>query len=408
MSMLQAVKIKEGVYWVGAIDWNIRDYHGYTLPGTTYNAYLVLGEKVALIDGTYPGHEWQMIERIESVIPLEKIDYIVANHIEIDHSGSLPMLAKKLPNVPIYMTEIAKKGFARHYDTEGWNIHTIKNLENLELGGKTLTFLEAPFLHWPDSMFTYLGEDKVLFPNDAFGQHIASSARFDDELGIDVALEHAAKFVANLIVPLSPKVLKKLGEVTELGVPIEMIAPSHGIIWRSHAADIINAYVNWAKGVSKNKITIVYDTMHYSTGTAAQYIAEGAISEGVEVKFDLLKDGRYEGVHRSDVVRDILDSKAVIVGSPTLEDYPLPTVAGFLYYLAGIRPGKQEQKKIGFAFGSNGGKGGAPKVITELMQKAGIEIWHEPVEFTYRPQADDKEKFFKLGQEIAKAVKQMP
>ncbi|MBO5002661.1 MBL fold metallo-hydrolase, partial [Methanocorpusculaceae archaeon] len=172
--MLQAVKIKEGVYWVGAIDWNIRDYHGYTLPGTTYNAYLVLGEKVALIDGTYPGHEWQMIERIESVIPLEKIDYIVANHIEIDHSGSLPMLAKKLPNVPIYMTEVAKKGFARHYDTKDWNIHTIKNLEALELGGKTLTFLEAPFLHWPDSMFTYLGEDKVLFPNDAFGQHIAS------------------------------------------------------------------------------------------------------------------------------------------------------------------------------------------------------------------------------------------
>jgi len=405
---MKATKLAEGVYWVGVIDWNLRDYHGYTLPGTTYNAYLVVGSKhVALIDSAYPGQEYQLLERIKDVIDPKKIDIIVANHVEMDHSGTLPLLTKMLPNVPIYCTEVAVKGLGKHYDTTGWNFKPVKSLDKIELGGKTLVFVEAPMLHWPDSMFTYLAEDKILFPNDAFGQHIASCERFDDELGKDVALAHAQKFFANLITPLAPRVLKKLDEVTKLGIPIDVVAPSHGIIWRSYAADILGAYVNWSHGVAKNKVTIVYDTMHHSTDRMAQMIAEGVMSEGVAVKVCLLKDGRYEGNHRSNIVSDVLDSKAVLVGSPTLQDEVYPTVADFLSYLHGLQPGRLTHKKIGCAFGSQGGHGGAVAIITECLKKAGIETINDGFEIYYRPDSAELKKCYELGQDIARRVKAM-
>lgn len=402
---MKATELAKGVYWVGAIDWNLRDYHGYTLPGTTYNAYLVVGEKIALIDTTYPGFEGQMLDRVASIIDPLKIDYVIANHVEMDHSGGLPKIAKMLPGVPIYCTEEGVKGFNRHYDTEGWNFHVIKSGETLDLGGKTLVFLEAPMLHWPDSMFTYLAEDEILFPNDAFGQHIASSERFDDELGTDEAMEHAQKFFANLIIPLAPKVLKKLGEVTDLNIGIKMVAPSHGVIWRENAIGIITAYADWSNGISKDKVTIVYDTMHGSTTRMAQAIAEGVIEGGCEAKVCMLKDGRYEGTHRSDVVTDILDSKAVIVGTPTLQDEPLPTVDGFMCYLRGLRPGRLTEKKLGFTFGSHGGSGGAVKIVEADMRTAGIEIFREPIEVNYRPDAEEIELCHRAGREIAEAVK---
>jgi len=405
---MKATKLAEGVYWVGAIDWNLRDYHGYTLPGTTYNAYLVVGnDHIALIDTTYPGHEYQMMERIRDIVDPGKIDILIANHIEKDHSGALPGLAKLLPGVPIFCTEAAVKGFGKHYDTAGWNFKTIKSLDKIDLGGKTLVFVEAPLLHWPDSMFTYLAEDKILFPNDAFGQHIASCERFDDELGKEESLLHAQKFFANLIVPLAPKVLKKLDEVTKLGIPISMIAPSHGVIWRSHAGDLIASYVNWCNGVSKNKVTIVYDTMHNSTGLMAQTIAEGIMAEGVAVKVCILKDGKYEGCHRSNVVTEILDSKAVLVGSPTLQDEVYPTVADFMSYFHGVRPGRLGTKKIGCAFGSHGGQGGAVRIITEGLRNAGIEVVNDGYEVLYKPAAAELNACYELGQDIARRVKQM-
>ena len=405
---MKATKLAEGVYWVGAIDWNLRDYHGYTLPGTTYNAYLVVGKKhTALIDNTYPGHEYQMMERIKDVIDPKKIDFIVANHVEKDHSGALPMLTKLLPGVPIYCTEVAITGFGKHYDTKGWNFKTVKSLDKLDLGGKTLVFVEAPLLHWPDSMFTYLAEDKILFPNDAFGQHIASCERFDDELGKEASLYHAQKFFANLIVPLAPKVLKKLDEVTKLGIPIDVVAPSHGIIWRSYVGDMLGSYVNWCNGVAKDKVTIVYDTMHHSTDLMVQTLAEGVMAEGVAVKVCLLKDGRFEGTHRSNVVTEILDSKAVLVGSPTLQDEVYPTIADFLSYLHGVRPGRLATKKIGFAFGSHGGQGGAVKIITEGLKKAGIETINDGYEVLYKPDAAELARCYELGREVAHRVKKM-
>ena len=245
-------------------------------------------------------------------------------------------------------------------------------------------------------MFTYLAEDKILFPNDAFGQHIASCERFDDELGKEASLYHAQKFFANLIVPLAPKVLKKLDEVTKLGIPIDMVAPSHGIIWRSYVGDMLGSYVNWCNGVAKDKVTIVYDTMHHSTDLMAQTLAEGIMAEGVAVKVCLLKDGRFEGTHRSNVVTDILDSKAVLVGSPTLQDEVYPTVADFLSYLHGV-PGPACDKKIGFAFGSHGGQGGAVKIITEGLKKAGIETINDGYEVLYKPDAAELARCYGAG-----------
>jgi len=400
-----ATELAPGVHWVGAIDWNLREYHGYTLPGTTYNAYLVRGEKTALIDGAYAGFEGEVLGRIGSVCDPGTIDYIVVNHIEMDHSGSLPAFVKKMPGIPIYCTERAKAGLARHYDTTGWNIRVVKSGATLDLGGKTLVFLEAPMLHWPDSMFTYLAEDAILFPNDAFGQHVASAARFDDELGKDAALAHAQKFFANLIIPLAPKVLKKLDEVGGLGIDIRMIAPSHGVIWRSYAGDILKAYTDWSRGVSKDKVTIVFDTMHGSTTMLAKAIAEGVMAEGADVRVCLLADGYFQGTHRSDIVTDILDSKAVLVGSPTLQDEVLPTVAGFLSYLRGLRPGRLGTKKIGCAFGSPGGMGGAVAQAEEALKAAGIEVIDGGFHVNYRPDADELARAYDLGRRVAREIR---
>ncbi|KUL05647.1 MAG: Beta-lactamase domain protein [Methanoculleus marisnigri] len=402
---MMATELAPGVHWVGAIDWNLREYHGYTLPGTTYNAYLVRGEKTALIDGAYAGFEGEVLGRVGSVCDPGEIDFLVVNHIEMDHSGTLPAFVRRMPDIPIYCTERARAGLARHYDTTGWNIRVVKTGDTLDLGGKTLTFLEAPMLHWPDSMFTYLAEDAILFPNDAFGQHVASAARFDDQLGRDAAMAHAKKFFANLIVPLAPKVLKKLDEVGSLGIDIKMIAPSHGVIWRSHAGDILGAYADWSRGVAKDKVTIVYDTMHGSTAMMAKAIAEGVMAGGADVRVCLLRDGRYEGTHRSDVVTEVLDSKAVLVGSPTLQDEVLPTVAGFLSYLRGLAPGRLEAKKIGCAFGSHGGLGGAFARAEEALKAAGIEVIDGGFQVNYRPDDDELARAYELGRKVAQEIR---
>jgi flavorubredoxin len=405
---MKAVEITRDVYWVGAIDWNIRDYHGYTLPGTTYNAYLVVGDEIALIDGAYPGFDNQIIERIRSVVDPTKIGCLIANHVEKDHSGTLPTLTKLLPGVPVYCTATGEQGLSRHYDTTDWNFEHVKSGDTLSLGeGKTFTFLEAPLLHWPDSMFTYLVEDKILFPNDAFGQHIAASQRFDDELGTEESLKHAQKFFANLIIPLAPRVLKKLDEVTKLGIEIEMIAPSHGVIWRSHVGDIVTSYVNWSNGVSKDKVTVVYDTMHGSTGAMANAIAEGIMEEGVEVKVCILKDGKAEGTHRSNIMLDVLDSKAVAIGSPTLQNQMYPTVADFMSYLKGLEPGKLVRKKLGFTFGSHGGKGGAIRLITADMKAAGIDVVNEGFEVQYKPDENELQRCTEMGRDLARRVKSL-
>ncbi|MBZ2165025.1 FprA family A-type flavoprotein [Methanobacterium spitsbergense] len=396
-----AVKIKDGVYWVGFLDWDLRSYHGYTLNGTTYNAYLVFGkDKVALIDNTYYGKSNQMWGRIADAFQKEgkdmRIDVIIQNHIEKDHSGALPEIHEKFPEAPIYCTEIAVKGLKNHYPSlESAKFVTVKTGDVLELEGATLTFLEAPLLHWPDSMFTLLVEEGILFSNDAFGQHICYSQRYDNEIPEYVLMDATKKFYANLITPLSKLVLKKFEEVTELGLldKIKMIAPSHGQIW-TDPMKVIGAYSAWASGQCEEKVTIIYDTMHGSTQKMAHAVAEGVISEGADVKIYYLHEDE-----RSEIVKDILDSKAIAFGIPTIYDEPFPSAGDIIYYLRGLKFNRTGIKKKAVTFGSMGGQGGASNIIKKELEECGFDVKDE-IEVYYLPKSNDLERCFEMGRKL--------
>ncbi|MGF7117437.1 FprA family A-type flavoprotein [Methanobacterium oryzae] len=404
----EAKKIGEGTYWIGVLDWDIRTYHGYTLNGTSYNAYLVFGEdKVALIDNSYPGTFPEMMARIEDAFIKEgkevKIDVIVQNHVEKDHSGLLPELHKKFPEAPIYCTEIAVKGLKKHFTSiSDAEFITVGTGETLDLGGKTLAFLEAFLLHWPDSMFTLLAEEGILFPNDAFGQHLCFAQRYDHEIPEHVLMEGAQKFYANLVTPLSKLVLKKFQEVTDLGLldQIKMIAPSHGQIW-TDPMKIIGAYSDWATGNCKDKVTIIYDTMHYSTQKMAHALAEGVISEGLDVKMYYLHEDE-----RSEIVKDILDSKAIALGAPTIYDEPFPSVGDLIYYLRGLKFNRTGIERLAVTFGSMGGQGGAPEVLARDLKESGFNVKDE-YELYYVPDEDELEKCFQIGKKLAQDVKNL-
>jgi flavorubredoxin len=399
----EALKMKEGVYWVGFLDWDLRTYHGYTLNGTTYNAYLVFGkDKFALIDNTYHGKSYQMWGRIEDAFKKEgreyNIDVIVQNHVEKDHSGALTEIHHKFPQAPIYCTEIAVEGLKNHYPSlNNAKFITVKTGDVLELGEATLAFLEAPLLHWPDSMFTLLVEEGILFSNDAFGQHICFPQRYDNEIPDYVLMDATKKFYANLITPLSKLVLKKFEEVTELGLleKIKMIAPSHGQIW-TDPMKVIGAYSQWATGKVENKVTVVYDTMHGSTQKMAHAVAEGVISEGADVKIYYLHEDE-----RSEIVKDILDSKAVAFGIPTIYDEPFPSVGDIMYYLKGLKFNRTGINRKAVTFGSMGGNGGAPQVLREELDKCGFDVSDE-YEVYYVPTEDELEHCFEIGKKLAK------
>ena len=383
-----------GIYWVGAIDWNLRDFHGYlTAKGTTYNSYLIIDEKITLVDTVKYTHTDEMLGRIRDIIDPKDIDYVVANHIEMDHSSSLTAIMDIAKDAKVISTERGKEGLLRYYNCD-WDFITVKSGDEIKLGKKTITFLEAPMLHWPDSMFTYIKEDKVLLPNDGFGQHIATSKRFDDEVG-DV-MEDAATYYANILMPFSSLVVNKIEEVVKLGIDIDIIGPSHGIIWRSDPAKIIEAYIEWGKGKTSKKAVIVYDTMWGSTDKMAKAILEGISSEGVEVKLLKLREN-----HRSDVMKEVLDARAVLVGSPTLNNGMFPTVADFLTYMKGLRP----KNKIGVAFGSYGWGGGAVKAVENELEAAKFEMIKPDLAFKFRPTEEELQKCFEFGKEIAEKIK---
>lgn len=390
------VKLADNIYWIGVVDWNIRDFHGYnTKRGSTYNAYLIQDEKTALIDTVKYMFGDELLRNISSIIDPEKIEYIVVNHVEMDHSSSLPMIAKAAKNATIITSERGKDAIIEHYGPN-FNIKTVKSGDTLKLGQRTLSFLEAPMLHWPDSMFTYIVEDKILMPNDAFGQHLASGQRFDDEVDEHILMEEAQIYYANILMLLGPQITRKIQEVVQMGLPISMIAPSHGIIWRKDPTKIIQAYLNWSSGNAKKKVAVVFDTMWGSTDKMARAIAEGVISEGVEVKLLKLRSS-----DNTEAATEILDSKAVIVGSPTLNNGMFPTLGSFMTYITGLKP----KNKIWSFFGSFGWGGGAVRGMTEMARKAGFEV-HEPgVEIKYIPEQEDLKKCFELGKQIAIKVK---
>jgi len=388
------VELKKGIYWVGAIDWNMRDFHGYSTPfGTTYNAYLILDEKNVLIDTVKASFYLEMLERISEIIDPSKIDTIVSNHVEMDHSGSLPQIVERIGDPTVITSERGKKGLEKYFQ-RSMKFKTVKTGDTLSIGHRTLTFVEAPMLHWPDSMFTYIKEDQLLLPNDAFGQHFASSQRFDDEVG-DEVMRHAAKYYANILWPLAPLVLKKVDEVVKMGIPIDMIGPSHGLIWRKNPSRIIQAYVEWSQGKGNRKILVVYDTMWKSTESMAKAILKGLIEEGAEVRLLHLRSN-----HRSDIIEEMLEAKGILLGSPTLNNGMFPTMGDFLTYMRGLRP----KGKVFGLFGSHGWGGGAIKEMRKNLEESKFEVWEKELGIQYLPDAEELKSAVQFGREFAKKV----
>jgi flavorubredoxin len=394
--MLERVLLKDGVYWVGAVDWNVREFHGYsTSRGTTYNAYLIKSDKIALVDTVKLSFCPEMLAKIASLVNLEEIDYLVVNHLEMDHSGGLPGFMERAPKAQIVATDNGIKGLARHYRGD-WPLIKVKSGDEISLGSKTLQFLEAYMLHWPDSMFTYLKEDKLLLPNDGFGQHFASYQRFDDELpNLETVMEEAAKYFANILMPLAPLIPPLLRKVAKMGLQIDMIAPSHGIIWRSAVDKIIQAYTGWSTGVAENRALIIYDTMWGSTEAMAQAIAQGMSRAGLESKLLHIRKNHY-----SDIVKEILTAKMLVIGSPTLNEGIFPSVAQLLAYLKGLHP----LKKKGVAFGSYGWGGEAVKAIESEMKAMGIDVIEPGLGIMYVPGEDDLKSCMQLGERVAASL----
>ena len=360
--MLRATEIKPDVYWVGGIDWTERNFHGYTTDrGSTYNAYLILDEKTTLIDTCKPPFADELLERIADVIDPAKIDYVISNHVEQDHSGAIPAIMAAAPNAKIVTSDPhGLKGLKAHYG-EAYEYIPVKTGDTLNIGKRTLTFAATMMVHWPDNMVTYSAFDKILFSNDAFGQHYASSKRFDDEVGLPEVLDQAKKYYANIVMPYSRHVVKALGALG--GLDFDMIAPSHGIIWRSHVADILDIYQKWSSLVPDEYAIVVYDSMWHTTEAMAQQILEAFIEAGIPARlFDLKVD------HISDIMTEVLSARYIAVGSPTLNNGMMPTVASFLWYLKGLSP----KDRIGIPFGSYGWGQNGPQEVAELLEKCGF------------------------------------
>jgi flavorubredoxin len=388
------IRLKEGIYWVGVIDWTIRNFHGYiTHRGSSYNSYLIIDDKICLIDFVKAPFADEQLANIKKIIDPSKIDYIVTNHAEPDHSGSIHKIIQACPNAQVISTTRSIQILRKYYG-EDLKITSIEEIPTLNLGKRKLTFIPVPMAHWPDSMVSYMPEEKLLFSNDAFGQHLASSGRFDDEVDKSVLIEEATTYYANILMPLWRSVKSALKALE--GVPVEMIAPSHGVIWRSNYQLILNKYLKWVNGEINPKAVVVYDTMWGSTEKIARSITNGLIEGGVEVKLINISSS-----HNSEVIAELLESKAVVIGSPTLNNWIFPSIAGFLAYMHGLKP----LNKIGAAFSSYGWAGGAKKAVEAEMVAAGIQVMDSGLDFQYRPTESELGKAFAFGLEFAMKIK---
>jgi flavorubredoxin len=395
--MFKAVKLTDRIYWVGAVDWAIRNFHGYaTDRGTTYNAYLVIADKVTLIDTVKAPFKNELLSRIASVIEPAKIDYIISNHSEMDHSGCLPDIIGVVKPEKVFASENGVKALSDHFHGEH-EILAVRDGDTLDLGNMTASFTETRMLHWPDSMFTYLAEEQALFSQDAFGMHLASTERFDDEIDDEILKYEAAKYFANILLPYSSFVTRLLDKMGKLNLPIKMVAPDHGPVWRKNIDRILNFYLTWASQKRANKAVIVYDTMWQSTAVMARVISEGLASAGSSAKVMPLGSS-----HRSDVATEILDAGALVVGSPTLNNTIFPTVADVLTYLKGLKP----RNLIGAVFGSYGWSGEAVKQLQETLREMKVDLVADGLSVRYVPDEDALSKCFSLGALVAEKLKE--
>lgn len=394
---MRAMKVTENIWWVGAIDWNLRDFHGFETPqGTTYNCYLVMGETgIALIDTTKAPFTSELLERIQSVVPLDKITHIVVNHVEPDHNGGLPEVMAAMPQARVVASPAGVKGVADYHN--GLVVEAVKADDVIDLGGRTLRFLPMSMVHWPDSMFTYCPEERVLMPNDAFGQHLSSDERFASDCGVDGALREAGIYYANILLPLGTAVGKAIDKVIETGWELDVVAPSHGVIWRGEEiGQVIEAYRRWGAGEKRDKAVIVYSTMWGSTAALATRIADAMAAAGVEVSvFDLAASPV------AHITAELLDAKALVLGSPTLHHGMLFRVAGYLQYLAGLKP----TGRIAATFGSYGWSKGAEKQMRARLEEIGFDMPLDDYLVKFRPEADDFAEVTEWASQLAEAVK---
>jgi len=392
---MKPVEVADGIYWVGAVDWNIRDFHGYsTKEGTTYNAFLIMDEKITLVDTVKKEFADELIHNVSQIVDPKKIDYVISNHTEMDPSGGLARVMHRIgEDKPIYCSKMGHKNLPRHFGAK-YNYQPVEEGGELSLGKRTLTFLETRMVHWPDSMFTYAKEDKILFASDGFGQHYASTERFDDQVG-DEIMVHAKKYFANILLLYTDLILKVFEKVQNLSLDLKIICPDHGIIWRKDPLKIVNAYVEWCQQKPKRKALVVYDTMWHSTEMMAEAIVDALNQEGVKAMPMHLR--RW---HRSDIITEVLDAGAIIVGSPTLNNGLFPTIADFLTYLKGLKP----KSKVGAAFGSFGWSGEAPKLIQQELESMKFDVIDTPLKIQYIPDAKGIEACHELGKKISKAL----
>jgi flavorubredoxin len=395
----RAVKITDKVWWVGAIDWSIRDFHGYaTKRGTTYNAYLVLAEKVTLIDTVKAPFMGEMMARIASVVDPKEIKIIVSNHAEMDHSGCLPEVIDLIRPEKTYVSVMGEKALVDHFhDRIAGRVTAVKDGETISLGDMEITFAETRMLHWPDSMISFLKQQSLLFSQDAFGMHLAGNERFDDEVDDSILTYEAGKYWANIIMPYAGLVARLLERVPKTGWDIKVIAPDHGPVWKKKIPMILDLYGKWAEGSPTNKAVVVYDTMWQSTAKMARAIGEGLSDAGSEVKVMPLA-----AHHRSDVVTEILGAGALVVGSPTLNNNIFPTLADVLVYLKGLKP----RNLIGASFGSYGWSGECVAHLNGLLGEMKVQLVDEGIKVKNVPTEDDLLKCYALGKKISGLLKE--
>ena len=390
-------ELAKGVYWVGVVDWAIRRFHGRELSthrGSSYNAYLIVDEKIVLVDTVWGPFQNQLIRNISEIIDPAKIDIVVANHAETDHSGGLPAVMRHVPNATVVVSQRGAESVEGHYH-QPWNFRAVKTGDKINVGKNDLVFVEAPMLHWPDSMFTYLTGKNILMPNDAFGQHYAAAFRFNDQVDQEELYTEALKYYANILTPFSSLVLKKIDEVLSLDLPVDIIAPSHGIIWRKDPLQIVRKYQQWASQKPEKSAVILYDTMWEGTRQMAEAIGDGLAAEDVPYKVFHMAVSDI-----NDVVTEVFKAGAIIVGSPTFNQGVLPTISPILENLKGLK----FQNKIGAAFGSYGWSGEAVKIIEEHLDRCKIPVVAEGVRAKWQPKSDAITMCQELGHKVAQAI----
>lgn len=393
-------KINDSVKWVGKIDWELRTFHGEeysTHRGSSYNSYLIQDEKTVLIDTVYTPFAKEYVANLKKEIDLNKIDYIIINHAESDHSGALPELMREIPNTPIYCTANAVKSIKGHYHQD-WNFVEVKTGDKLNIGSKDIVFIEARMLHWPDSMFSYLTGDSILFSNDAFGQHYASELMYNDLVDQTELYQEAIKYYANILTPFSKLVVKKIEEVVAMNVPVNMICTSHGIIWRDNPLQIVEKYMEWAKDYQENQVTIVYDTMWEGTKKMGEAIAEGIKTTNPSLNIKLYNTAKTD---KNDVITEVYKSKAILIGSPTINKGILHSVAGALEQIKGL--GFKNKKAA--AFGSYGWSGESVDILNEELKKAGFELMNNGIKALWNPDQESLTQCFELGKQIGENLK---